>query len=275
MKKNTALSAFAREVDQPDDRVNVARAALVMGGFEYPELDVQESEDKLDRLARAAQARVSRSGTPAVELARFLFDELGYAGNAEQYHDPRNSFLNQVIERRLGIPITLSVLYLAVAKRLGVPAAGVGLPGHFIVRADLGAAPAFIDPFHNGALLTEDDCRERVRAITDGKLPFLPEFLSPVSARYILTRMLNNLKNAYAQQGDLARSLSVVERLLVLNPHDVIETRNLGLLYAGLGRKREAVSAFEAFLAAHPDSPEAPTIRRYIEQLVSDVAKLN
>lgn len=275
MRRDPALAAFEREVSAGDAEVNLARAALVMGGFEYPDLDVSAYEARLDRLAESAQSRVARSDAPAIELGRFLFDELGFAGNAEHYGDPRNSFLNQVIERRLGIPITLSVLYIDVARRLDIAASGVGLPGHFIVRAELGDAPAYLDPFHHGAVLTEADCRERVRAITDGKLPFHPAYLVPVGARYILTRMLNNLKNAYAQQGDMPRALSVVERLLVLNPNDSVELRNMGLLLAGLGRRREAVSAFERFLRLYPESAEAPTLRGYIEQLASDVSRLN
>lgn len=275
MRRDSALAAFEHEVNPGVAEVNLGRAALVMGGFEYPDLDVPAYEARLDRLAESAWPRVTGAEMPALYLARVLFEELGFAGNAEHYGDPRNSFLNQVMERRLGIPITLSVLYIEVARRLGIAASGVGLPGHFIVRAELGQSPAYIDPFHNGAVLTEADCRERVRTITDGKLPFQPAFLAPVSTRYILTRMLNNLKNAYAQRGDPQRALSVVERLLVLNPNDAIELRNLGLLYAGLGRKREAVSAFERFLRRFPDSAEAPALRRHIEQLASDVTRLN
>jgi regulator of sirC expression with transglutaminase-like and TPR domain len=280
--QDAALEGFAREVNRPDADINLARAALVMVKFEYPHLDEQQYMDRIDHLAAAADraASASDADAAAVAIAQFLFTTLGFTGNAQNYPDPRNSFLNEVIERRLGIPISLSVLYLEVARRVGIQAEGVGLPGHFIVRVVLSVQDGqerviYLDPFHQGAELTEEDCRARVHTITDGKLPFDEAFLDPVSNHYILVRMLNNLKNSYSAASDFSRALKVVERLLVLSPNDIGEIRNLGLLHGAVGKKRSAVVLLEQYLAARPNAPDAEAIRQHIRSLSQDVSRWN
>jgi len=258
-----------------------------MAAFEYPGLVMEDYVDRLDALAEQAQAAqnsertidTSNASAVAIGLAEFLFDRMGFAGNTRDYNDPRNSFLNEVLERRLGIPITLSVLYLEVAERLGVQAQGVGLPGHFIVRAVSGEGDqqqiVYLDPFHQGAVLSEEDCRERVRMITNDKLPFNQSFLNPVSKRYILTRMLNNLKTNYGSSQDLERARHVIERLLILNPNDLVELRNLGLLYGNSGQRRKAIEVLERYLANAPDSPDRSAIERHVENLGDSLSRLN
>jgi len=274
---DAALEAFAQEVNRPTDAIDLARAALVMGQFEYPDLDVAAYLNRLDHLAElAASQTIASSDLSALMLAQFLFDTLGFAGDSANYTDPRNSFLNEVLERRLGIPISLSVLFLEVAQRAGVRAEGVGLPGHFIVRVVLDSEQViYLDPFHGGAILSEADCRERVRVLTDGKLPFNEAFLNPVNARYILTRMLNNLKNFYAAAGDFYRASKVVERLLVMNPGDPNETRNLGLLYGLLGKRRQALALLEEYLQSRPDAADAEVIKRHIIELSRAASRWN
>jgi len=290
MSDGAALDAFADEVSRPDREVDLARAALVMGAFEYPDLSVEHYLKRLDELAVAARPALSAADLPSLALAQYLFKRAGFTGNQDDYLDPRNSFLNQVLDRRLGIPITLSLVYIEVARRMGIDAEGVGLPGHFIVRSrldpenasaqggdDAGDTDAviYLDPFNGGALMEEEDCIERVRAITGGKLPFNHAFLFPVGARYILNRMLNNLKNAYASRQDLERALRVVERLLVLNPNDPDETRNLGLLHAGLGHTRQALAALTRYLELRPEAPDAAAIRGHIVALSGRLARWN
>jgi regulator of sirC expression with transglutaminase-like and TPR domain len=273
---DAALEAFAREVNRPADAIDLARAALVMGQFEYPDLDVAAYLNRLDHLAELASQTIASTDLPALMLAQFLFDTLGFAGDSVNYTDPRNSFLNEVLERRLGIPISLSVLFLEVAQRAGVRAEGVGLPGHFIVRVVLDSGQViYLDPFHGGAILSEADCRERVRVLTDGKLPFNEAFLNPVNARYILTRMLNNLKNFYAAAGDFYRASKVVERLLVMNPGDPNETRNLGLLYGLLGKRRQALALLEEYLQSRPDAADAEVIKRHVVELSRAASRWN
>jgi regulator of sirC expression with transglutaminase-like and TPR domain len=273
---DAALEAFAREVNRPADAIDLARAALVMGQFEYPDLDVAAYLNRLDHLAELASQTIASTDLPALMLAQFLFDTLGFAGDSVNYTDPRNSFLNEVLERRLGIPISLSVLFLEVAQRAGVRAEGVGLPGHFIVRVVLDSGQViYLDPFHGGAILSEADCRERVRVLTDGKLPFNEAFLNPVNARYILTRMLNNLKNFYAAAGDFYRASKVVERLLVMNPGDPNETRNLGLLYGLLGKRRQALALLEEYLQSRPDAADAEVIKQHVVELSRAASRWN
>lgn len=273
---DAALEGFAHEVNQPEAEINLARAALVMGLFEYPDLDVPGYLGRLDRLAEAAGRAIHSADLPALVLAQFLFETLGFAGNARNYTDPRNSFLNEVLERRLGIPISLSVLYLEVAHRTGVNAEGIGLPGHFIVRVVLDNGQViYLDPFHGGAILSEEDCRERVRSITDGKLPFHEAFLNPVGVRYILMRMLNNLKNYYASANDFARAAKVVERLLILNPNDLNEVRNLGLLYGTLGKRRQAVALLETYLQSRPGAHDAEAVKQYLHSISHQASRWN
>ncbi len=271
---DAALDAFAGEVQTAG--INLARAALVMGKFEYPDLDVAGYLDRFDRLADAADHTVHSTDLPALTLAEFLFEELGFSGNADDYADPRNSFLNEVLERRLGIPISLSVLYLEIAKRVDIRAEGVGLPGHFIVRVALkGGEVVYLDPFHGGQVLSEEDCRRRVEAITGGALPFHESFLSPVQPRYILTRMLNNLKNFYAAASDFPRAAMVIERLLALNPDDIPEMRNLGVLYGQMGRRRQAIDLLEHYLSAWPNAQDAGVIRNFVKHLSDQASKWN
>lgn len=273
---DAALEGFAHEVNQPEAEINLARAALVMGLFEYPDLDVPGYLGRLDRLAEAAGRAIHSADLPALVLAQFLFETLGFAGNARNYTDPRNSFLNEVLERRLGIPISLSVLYLEVAHRTGVNAEGIGLPGHFIVRVVLDNGQViYLDPFHGGAILSKEDCRERVRSITDGKLPFHEAFLNPVGVRYILMRMLNNLKNYYASANDFARAAKVVERLLILNPNDLNEVRNLGLLYGTLGKRRQAVALLETYLQSRPGAHDAEAVKQYLHSISHQASRWN
>lgn len=279
MPKDTALAAFAREVDRPDSEINLARAALLMGWFEYPDLDVPAYEGQFDVLADSALQAIDDRAMSAVALAEFLFNTMGFVGNETNYLDPRNSYLNEVLERRLGIPISLSVLYIEVARRLGIDAQGIGLPGHFIVRvaenrADQRAV-VYLDPFHRGAVMSQEDCRERVKSITNGQIPFDPAFLNPVGARYILMRMLNNLKNVYAGSNDFERARYIVERLLALSPDNLEEVRNLGLLYSALRQQRRAVELLAQYLEGRPNAPDAERVRKYLDALSGNMARWN
>lgn len=279
MPADSALDAFENEVEKPDTEIDLGRASLVLGKFEYTDIDVDAYEERIAELADDA-ARYGRDVdlTP-VALAGYLFDTQKYQGNEQDYLDPRNSYLNEVIDRRLGIPISLSVLFIEVAGKLDMDVQGVGLPGHFIVRAveNRGSQShiSYIDPFHRGKVMSQQDCRDRVRAITNDAIPFDPAFLDPVSTRYILMRMLNNLKNIYMARRDFARARHVVERLLVLSPENLDEVRNLGLLYATLGQSRRAVALLEKYLQGLPEAPDAESVKKYVAALAGNVARWN
>jgi regulator of sirC expression with transglutaminase-like and TPR domain len=202
-------------------------------------------------------------------LNRYLFDELGFRGNVAEYDDPRNSYLNDVLDRRLGIPITLSIVYLAVGARSGVPLAGVSFPGHFLVRyagADL-PEEILIDPFHRGALLTPEECRRRLLDSFGGRIAFHPALLRRASHREILERTLNNLKTGFEGRRDFSRALRVQHRLVGLRPDVPEALRDRGLLEARLALYTQAADDFDAYLAARPAAADSAALRQQSSRL--------
>lgn len=270
-----ALRAFRREVERPAEQIDLGRAALVMARYAQPNLDVAGYIARFDALA----AQIPDGVRTGAALAHHLFDTLGYSGNSDDYGNPRNSYLNEVVDRKLGIPITLSVLFLEIARRRELHANGVGLPGHFIVRVEeADGSTVFLDPFNRGAEMDEAACRARVRLVAN--MPFESSFLDPVDSHYILTRMLNNLKNAHAAAGNLSDAACVVERLLALNPGDGAELRNLGMLYAQTGRKQRAIGLLQRYLdrlvsRGQEESDEAAQVRVFLRALTQSVARWN
>jgi regulator of sirC expression with transglutaminase-like and TPR domain len=286
--------AFADLVRRADREIDLARAALLIAQEEYPTLDAAAVLAHLDRLAARVRARLGRPGdgpigppplgsiaqdAPAVidALNAVLFGEEGFRGNHAEYYDPRNSFLNEVLARRTGIPITISLVYMEVAARVGLPLQGIGMPGHFIVRyAGPWSDPArpnyrpqpgelFIDPYFGGALRTRADCAARFRQIYGPDFTFSEEYLTPLSRHQILARMLSNLKAIYLKRHDYRRAASVVERLLLVQPEAVWEFKDRGILYYRLGAFQPARADLQHFLAEDPDAEDAPIIRYYID----------
>src|SRR5215212_9849206 len=215
---------FASEVSRPDASVDLARAALLIGAEEEPRrVDVGRCLARLDEMGEEARARAVRAGGSRVEaLNQYLFEEQGFAGNESDYYDPRNSMLHQVLGRRTGIPITLSVVYIEVGRRAGLRVEGVGLPGHFVVRAfeDEGSEGVLVDPFNRRSTDAEE-CQGRIDLIYDGRVELGEEHMRAVGARSILARMLGNLKAVYVRAGLYLRALAAVERLLLLAPSDL------------------------------------------------------
>ncbi len=196
-----------------------------------------------------------------------MYDELKFDGNVAEYYDPRNSFLNDVIERRMGIPITLSLVYLEVAKRIDFPMVGVGMPGHFLIRPQVAEMEIFVDPFNRGEVLFYDDCQERIRQLYGQPVTMQPEFLAAISNRQFLARMLSNLKLVYLNSQQLEKALAAIERILLLFPDAVVEIRDRGLIYYQIGRWVAAVKDFETYLQKAPNAQDAPVIRRLLDQL--------
>jgi regulator of sirC expression with transglutaminase-like and TPR domain len=256
----------------------LAEGALWIAAEAYPEIDVPHWLGRLEALGRRAAERV----TPdmAVDLAasainRLLFEEEGFQGNTADYYDPRNSFLNDVLERRLGIPISLSVVYMAVASGAGLDAGGVGLPGHFVVRVERRGHHRLLDPFHGGRLLDRAACEALVAELRPGAGPLDPRWLSPVSTRQILVRMLNNLKGVYATLGDWARALAASERILLLVPDALEELRDRGMLHARLGQAPAAVRDWDAYLQRAPQARDAAVVRDRLRALRQALASRN
>ncbi|HEY0098247.1 MAG TPA: tetratricopeptide repeat protein, partial [Pyrinomonadaceae bacterium] len=226
----------------------------------------------------AARERLARDedSSPVVALNKFIFEELGFTGNQTDYYDPRNSLLSEVLERRTGIPITLSVVYMEIGRRAGLSVEGVGLPGHFIVRAEeaTGGAPVLVDPF-NGRIVDAEDCQERLDTIYGGQAPLTDAHLRPVSTLEILARLLRNLKGIYAQAGLYRRALSVIERILLVAPDAIEERRDRGALLAQLGRYSEAHVDVQAYLRRAPDAPDAERVREQLKNMQAQMARLN
>jgi regulator of sirC expression with transglutaminase-like and TPR domain len=269
---------FARLVSRPEETIDLAEAALLIAKEEYPNLDVVDYLGRLEAMAAEVRALVGSVGDPRrmIEaLNTYLFQAQGFRGNSEDYYDPRNSFLNDVLDRRTGIPITLSIVYLAVGGRLGLHLHGVGMPGHFLVRYAAPAEEVVIDPFNGGAVVTPADCQRLLDRIYGGKLTFEPRFLTTLGTRRILARMLSNLKVIYFNNHAYAKALSVVDRLLILDPRAASEIRDRGLLSSQLKRFTEATADLERYLRLAPEAEDADVIRDHLRSMRERVASMN
>jgi regulator of sirC expression with transglutaminase-like and TPR domain len=193
-------------------------------------------------------------------LRTYLFEELGFRGNLEQYNDPRNSFLNEVIDRRLGIPLTLAILFVEQARAAGFDARGVALPGHFVTRVSYKGRTVLVDPFHAGSVITQEDCKQLVARSTGRGWLFRTEYLEGTDERAMLARLLMNLKYAYLGRSEYSRALSVVDRLLLVAPEDSNEIRDRGFLKARLGRPGAAIVDLERYLSLTPDAPDTKSV---------------
>ncbi len=265
---------FRTAVQRPVAEIDLAQAALLYARDAYPDLNPALYLNQLDKWAEDIQSDVADSLDPLATLNHHLFDKLRFQGNRRFYGDPRNSYLNEVIDRRLGLPITLSVVYIEIARRVGLLVEGVGLPGHFIVRHHDQNGVRYIDPFHQGRQLTDEDCRNLVVDLSNGALDFQPAMLDAVDARHILTRMLTNLKNAYVQAQRFDQAVAVVERLLDLSPDEPDHLRDLGLLYYQLDHYGPALHALQRYMAIAGAAPD-DAIQEVITQLQIQIARLN
>jgi len=261
------LEAFAAHLERTDQDIELARAALLVARLEYPDLDVDQYLGVLDTLARQASRVIAGLDAPAIvaaALAGFLHHAHRFAGNTVNYYDPRNSYLNDVLDRRVGIPITLSAVYLEVGWRLGLPLEGVGMPGHFLVRHRHATQPALLDPFTGGTLLTEVDCAARLQQIYGPTAQLTPAMLAPVSTRSILYRMLTNLKHVYVSREDWSRAIRTIDALLVVDPGATQEYRDRGMLRMRHGDLRRARADLDHYLTSAALVEDAANVRQQI-----------
>ena len=273
-----SLSGFAVSVQRPEPEIDLAAAALRIAETEYPDLDVGAYLRRLDRLASDARAGGSERD-PLRRLHRlreFLFEEQGFRGNSEEYYDPRNSFLNDVLDRRLGIPITISLVLIEVGRRLELAIHGIGLPAHFIVgfQAPEGCR-VLLDPFNGGAILTPEGCQELVARALGRPVTLQEEHFAPVAKRQFLARVLNNLKAIYFKQEAWDKALQVSQRLLLLDPDNLCEVRDRGVVHANLGDLRQAAADWETYLRSKPESPDAEAVRSRLRRIRQALATLN
>jgi regulator of sirC expression with transglutaminase-like and TPR domain len=270
------LEPFRELARTPDARVDLTRAALEVARIEHDDLDVDGEVARLDALAGRARATSARGTQAALDhLVTFLFEEEGFRGNDKEYYDPRNSCLNDVLDRRLGIPITLSVLTMEVGRRIGVEVDGVGLPGHFIVGARIGGRRVFLDPFNGGTVLTPERA-EAIAARAVGRPVKLEEAHWAASSKHqIVVRMLRNLKGIYAKREDWPRALGVVERLLILEAESGVHRRDRGTVLVRMGRLWEGATEWERYLLRFPNAPDADGFRDELRKVRQRLSSRN
>ena len=280
------LEVFEALLSEKEERIDLARACLLIAQDAYPDLLVERYLGEVERLAAQLRDRLPR-GAGAEEkilaLNQFLFGDLGYTGNADDYYDPRNSYLNEVMDRRTGLPITLSVLYMELGRRIGLPLEGISFPGHFLVRLQLHGGMLVLDPFAGGEPQSEDDLRQRLERVipreATGGIPVrelpLEQFLEPASKRQILARILRNLKSIYRQAEMPERMLDVLNRALVVTPESTSDLRDRGVVYERLECYRAALRDLTDYLARAPDADDLEEIRAKLIDLNSLCARLN
>lgn len=277
MDRDVSRQRFAALATRPDDDLGLAEGALWISAEENPGLDPRPTLKRLDGWAEELRPRIARRTGDfdrLSELRTFLYDEKGLSGNREDYYDLRNSFLDQVVERRLGIPITLAVVLLELGGRVGVPLLGVGFPGHFLVR-HARHPRLLLDPFDVGKFLTYEDCAGILDQLTRGRIPFSQRLLQPVGPREILQRVLNNLCGIYLAAGNLDRALSALDRVLLLCPGEPRVLRGRGILRLKAGDCAGAVSDLETYLEAEPGAADWDDIAAAVDEARQETLKVH
>jgi regulator of sirC expression with transglutaminase-like and TPR domain len=262
-----------------DGEIDLAEAALVIAKDEYPELDIHDYLEHIDQFALDVAERLgeeSDAETVITTLNNYLFKEQGFRGDMEDYYDPRNSLLNQVIDRRCGIPISLSILYLETGRRLGLDLEGVSFPGHFLVRFNVGSGTVVLDPFFGGISLSEDELEFRLSRLNDYELQGpLDELLEPASNKAILERVLRNLRGIYLQNSSHEKALNASNRIMALMPGNPNEYRLRGSIYQALECHSLALADYRQYLEYGPDPEEAEKVRGDIIRLQDEVRYLH
>jgi regulator of sirC expression with transglutaminase-like and TPR domain len=263
---------FAEIAAQPDNEMNLAVGALLIATDEYPDLDVASYVRRLDMLAAGVAERLPRGASPETQVGvinDYLFNQRRFRGNTENYYDPRNSYLNDVLDRRLGIPITLSLVYIEIASRLGIPIRGVGLPGHFVVKYDAPGVDLYIDAFSGGRVLSSSDCTDFVLQSFGGQLTCLSDYLTPISHRMLLTRMLMNLKLIFMRHGAADRVLRIIDKFLQLHPENAEGYKERAQLHINLHHYRAALCDLINYLNLVPNAADAEIIQQQLDVIVS------
>jgi len=256
--------AFARGVHVGLPEVKLDEVALIVAAEERPGLELAEYLRRLDEIGERVRERLQNELDPYLivgSLTRTLFQELGFSGNTKDYYAPENSFLDQVLDRRLGIPISLSILYMEVARRARLPVVGISFPGHFLVSYQSVEDRLIIDCFRKGEIVLPRYFQSRLDEMFDGRLRFRPSFLDPAPARGIIARLLTNLKAIYWRRNDYRRALAVSDRLILVSPNLAEEYRDRGVLRAHLRDYAAALPDLEHYLALAPEAPDAPRVR--------------
>ncbi|OGA42645.1 MAG: hypothetical protein A3G25_19195 [Betaproteobacteria bacterium RIFCSPLOWO2_12_FULL_63_13] len=274
-----SLERFADLVSA--DEFDLAEASLMVAQDIYPDINVRAYLGRLDDMAAEIRRRIAvdaYSEQKVQALNYYLFSERGFSGNIEHYYDPRNSYLNEVIERRTGIPITLSILYIELGRRLGLNLHGISFPGHFLVKLTMKRGQLVLDPFLGGEAQSESDLRQRLAKVlpaATARNASLDHYLRPATPRQILARVLRNLKNIYMRGARFENALAIMHRMLLVVPESAAELRDRGMLYRQLDCFRPALTDLRDYLRRRPDAPDASDVHTCIVELQQACAKLN
>ena len=271
-------SLLAGVVARGEEDISLGEAALYIAGGEYPDLDVPAYMGILEELGREAAQRAGTGGDPRESLgalSSYLFDEAGFQGNRDDYYDPDNSLLNRVLDRRLGIPITLSIVFSEVALRLGLVMECVGLPGHFILRHGPPEWELYVDPFNQGRLMSRADCERVVNDLYQGQAAFQEEHLRAYSKKQTLVRMLSNLKHVYHGRQDYHRAISAADLVHLIDPDEATNLRERASFRYQLKQYRSAIADLELYLNRDPQPIDANEVREQIRGIWSTISRLN
>jgi regulator of sirC expression with transglutaminase-like and TPR domain len=270
---------LARLVDQPESQWDLGYGALLIAAAEFPDMDVDFYLSRLDELGHKAASRIPQTGDWTERLSSFmdfLFKEEGFQGNESDYFEPENSFLNKVLDERVGIPITLSVVVMEIGRRVGLHFEGVSFPGHFLVKMAVPGGEVVLDPFHGGMALSAEQLESRLAELyPDPPRPDLSSVLGTASKREILSRMLRNLKHYYLQQAADDKALRVMDQLLMLDPDNLAERRDRGELYLRMEAFRAALNDLSQCLETAEDDDDMDILRLQVSDLRQKVARLN
>ena len=267
-------------VSGPDEDISLAEAALLIAGHGYPDLNVAAYLSRIEELAHMLRLRIDEDDSIPERISalnQFLFGELGFAANSDDYYDPRNSFLNEVLERRTGIPITLSVIYMELGRKVGLPLQGVSFPGHFLVKCAVPEGAVVLDPYSGGISLGLPDLQKRLREVQGGEVSraIVAELLVSATNKEIIVRLLRNLKAIYLREHKLDKALPIMNWIIATMPEQTPELRDRGMIYQELECPRAALTDFETYLQVSPGSDDAGDIRGRIIELRKEVARLN
>lgn len=264
-------SDFERLTHLKDEQIDLAVASVFIAQSNYPLLEGESELEALDSMASVLSDRINQSKDDLPLhtmnlLSDWLYNELEYTGNHENYYDPKNSYINDIIDRRTGIPITLSLVYIEVGRRANMPLVGIGMPGHFLV-GHLGINDHFIDPFHNGTIISKKEAVDLFKRITANKQDWSESFLEPVTNREFIIRMLRNLKTAHLKINDLAQTVKVLDMLVSINPSVLEQRRDRGLIHYQLGNRAQALADLKFFSESTGLGDQDQMIAKIIKEL--------
>ena len=268
---------LAEALSEASPEIELDRTALLIAQQHCPDAEVTAYLGRIDEYARRARPLIAQAQTPEGQIAGInsvLFDQEGFMGNEEEYYDPRNSLLNHVLDRRTGIPITLSILYVSIARRLGVPIVGIGFPMHFLVKYEAKSGDLLIDPFNRGKILTRQDTDELLLKVYGAPVELQETFVQPLPPRLILYRMLNNLKLVYLKNEDYPRAGTAVEQMLVVHTQ-MDDVRDRGLIYLHEHRWTDAAEYLARYLTEVPDATDAEFVRAHLTEAHERKAQRN